>query len=153
MKNLLLLVGFLFCQEILAKNLTAHYAKIMHLPVEVVTECAEQTHLSIEMEHQHSLEHNAKTRDNEANVRKYGCFMACVWQKSGMMTGSTLELQTIIDRMNAKHPDNVELQSLWQKTVETCATPVEHVEDECEVVLAFKACVKAAKHNGTQLIV
>ena len=131
----------------------AHYAKLMHLPIEDVTECAEHVDLSIEMERQDSLEHNAKWRDNEANVGKYGCFMACIWQKSGMMTGSTLEMQRIIDRINAKHPDNVDLNSFWQKAVETCAILVEYMEDECEVVLAFKACLKGAKHNRTQMAV
>ncbi|XP_076686960.1 odorant binding protein 12 [Andrena cerasifolii] len=151
MKNFILLACFLFCQEILARNLIAHYARVMHLPIEDVTECVEHIQLSIEMERQDSLEHNAKSEDNEANVGKYGCFIACLWQKNGMMTGSTLELQMIMDRINVKHPDNAELISLWQKNVETCAILVENMEDECEVALAFKACLKGARQNRAQM--
>ncbi|NP_001035319.1 odorant binding protein 12 precursor [Apis mellifera] len=98
-----------------------------------------------------SSEARIKLINEEENFRNYGCFLACIWQQTGVMNGSELSTYNIAGIIEGQYHDDEDLKTFFHKIALTCEDDVHrkflHVNDECDVALSFKLCMLKAMRN------
>ncbi|XP_076277682.1 odorant binding protein 12 [Lasioglossum baleicum] len=105
-------------------------------------ECQELSGLSRDelREFEHSSETQDKLLNGEGDFKNIGCFLACLNQKFGVMTGNTF----IRDDLSHYELGELELQraEAWNACMDTAEKAG---GDECDVALAFHVCFEKAK--------
>ncbi|KOC64248.1 hypothetical protein WH47_12550 [Habropoda laboriosa] len=133
-------------QGLLSENFLELPAKFAGFPLESLPECIDRANMtSAELRKLHdSPEERIKMINGDGDFRKFGCFVACVFQKIGLMTGSALNSQTVSEFIESKHDGNLDMVSFVSKMVEVCASDIEETDNECDVALAFRVCLLKA---------
>ncbi|CAK9798050.1 Pheromone-binding protein Gp-9 [Anthophora plagiata] len=93
-------------------------------------------------------EERIKIINEDEDFRRYGCFLACIFQQNNLMTGSAFNSHKIAEFIDVKHNGDLDAISFVSKSVELCSSIIEETDDECNAALSFKVCVlKAMRHR------
>ncbi|XP_043249677.1 uncharacterized protein LOC122395844 [Colletes gigas] len=143
MKTLALLLCLFYSHVIVAQATVESFAEKIDFSVENVTICTERSGVTVEeledVEKQ-ALENGEKNVSED--MKKIGCFWACLMQQQGAMTGSTIngdQMTKYIRKFGEKYGDE-DINSDLDKLVEDCANSVKDIDDECQAIMSFHMC-------------
>ncbi|CAL7951879.1 unnamed protein product [Xylocopa violacea] len=147
MKNVPFLVCSVFYCVAFNQNFIELHARVA-VPEDVAV-CMDRTNVTtVElMRLQHSSEKRIELINEDGEFRRYGCFLACILQFHGAMTGSDLNAQRITETIERAYGNDSDVNMFVHKIVQTCADSLAETDDECNVALAFKICTLKAMRN------
>ncbi|XP_012348499.2 uncharacterized protein LOC105736766 isoform X2 [Apis florea] len=98
-----------------------------------IGECMDRSNMTFHelMKLRDSSEARIKLINEEENFKSYGCFLACIWQQSGVMSGSDLSTYNIAGIIEKKYHDDENLKTFFHRIALTC-------EDEIYIKCNFR---------------
>ncbi|XP_076618007.1 odorant binding protein 12 [Colletes latitarsis] len=150
MKTLPLLLCLFYCHIFVAQASSIEsFAEKVDFSVENVTKCIE--HSGVTTDGLEEFQKQGNENDGiygPEDLKKFGCFWACLLQQQGVMTGSTINsdlMAKYIRTLEGKF-DVLEANSDLDKVVEDCANSGKDIDDECEAILNFHMCTSKFRH-------
>nr|XP_031841313.1 uncharacterized protein LOC116430834 [Nomia melanderi] len=149
MKYLSALLCLFLCYQLSTQIPHHHFGK--HGPHKEMIECLERSELTMEEleEYRRSDEIQAQLLNGEGDFKKYGCFLACIFQQHGLMEGSSLNVTLKEHHKHFNHSgESSERMAQFLKSRDDCIATAEDAGDECDVALAFEVCMYKNLDNG-----
>ncbi|XP_053994273.1 pheromone-binding protein Gp-9-like [Hylaeus volcanicus] len=143
MKNFLLVLCLLCCHIIVSECSLQEVAERFEIPVVLMIECTDRAGISEPELLQYFSDSNISFKDWRRTdfIGKVGCFLFCIHEKEGLMTGTIIHIEKLIGAMSSIMDMNSEKGVRMQKAMEECGENVKGKQDPCEVALVFRECV------------
>ncbi|XP_071878517.1 odorant binding protein 12 [Bombus fervidus] len=150
MKNSAFLASFILYCGLFSQNVIVSHARHPPFPPEIIHDCMDRENITAKelmILDSSPVETIKLIGGNMQDFRNIGCFLACALQQHGDMTGSTMNVQTMMDRIHEMYHGHTDVNSFFANALQTCADSLGETDDECEAALTFHICVMEAFHN------